>query len=82
MLHANRWSQLYSGCNVVKGDHCSDTELIQLFVSFISVNYRDNKLACQICFLKGGILSGLGELYKIWPSLTTKVCKLKDFNVA
>ena len=32
---------------MVKNDHCSDTELIQLFVSFILVNCRDNKLACQ-----------------------------------
>ena len=32
---------------MVKNDYCSDTELIQLFVSFISVHCRDNKLACQ-----------------------------------
>lgn len=67
---------------MVKSDHCNDTELIQLFLSFVCVNYRDNKLACQICFLNGGILSGSGESYKIRPSSTTKVCKLKDFNVA
>lgn len=66
---------------MVISDYCSDTESIQLFISFISVNCRDNKLAYQICFLNGGILSGSGELYKIWPSLTTRVCKLKDFNV-
>ena len=66
---------------MVKSDYCSDTELIQLFVSFILVNCRDNKLACQVCFLNGGILSGSGELYKIQPSLTTRDCKLKDYNV-
>lgn len=53
---------------MVKSDYCSDTELVQLFVSFIFVNCRDNKLACQVCFLNGGILSGSGELYKIQPS--------------
>lgn len=52
-------------------------ELIQLFVSFTSVNCRDNKLAYQICYLDAETISGSGELYKIQASLTNKSSQIK-----
>lgn len=55
------------------------TQLIQLYVSFTSVNYRGNKFVHPICFLNGDTISD-SELRKIQPSLTNIVCKLEDFN--
>ena len=81
MLHANIWSRPIECVTWLKMIIVVTQELIQLFVSFTSVNWRDNKLAHQICYLNGETISGSGELYKIQASLANRVRKLKDFNV-
>lgn len=79
MLHANIWSHPIECVTWLKMILVVTQELIQLFVSFTSVNCRDNKLAYQICYLDAETISGSGELYRIQAALTNKSSQIKRF---